>query len=57
MILTSGHNLLNRASGANQGKQISADSTEYVFVFDISHTVPVQKQVIQVPNTPFRATE
>ncbi|MBV9406553.1 MAG: hypothetical protein JO211_14510, partial [Acidobacteriaceae bacterium] len=51
LILTSGYNVLNATSGANQGNQINADSNEYVFVFDITNKIPVQKQVVQVPNT------
>jgi YVTN family beta-propeller protein len=51
LILTSGYNLLNATSGANAGQQIGADSTEFVFVYDISNHIPVKKQVIQVPNT------
>ncbi len=51
LILTSGYNLLNYSSGANLGKQNDADSTEYVFVYDISSPLPVKKQVIKVPNT------
>jgi DNA-binding beta-propeller fold protein YncE len=51
LVLTSGYNLVNYTSGANAGSQNNADSTEYVFVYDISSLKPVQKQVIQVPNT------
>jgi DNA-binding beta-propeller fold protein YncE len=51
LILTSGYNLMNATSGANQGNQINADSNEYVFVCDISKGNPVKTQVIQVPNT------
>jgi DNA-binding beta-propeller fold protein YncE len=51
LILTSGYNLLNSASGSNIGSQINADSTEYVFVYNISNGNPVKTQVIQVPNT------
>ena len=51
LILTSGYNLMNATSGANLGSQINADSTEYVFVYDISGGNPVKTQVIQVPNT------
>jgi hypothetical protein len=47
LVLTSGYNLVNDASGARN----KPDSTEYVFVYDISRSQPVQKQVIQVPNT------
>jgi DNA-binding beta-propeller fold protein YncE len=51
LILTSGYNLWNYTTGANAGNANPADSNEYVFVFDISGAAPVQKQVIQVPNT------
>ncbi len=47
LILTSGYNLLENASGAN----IPAASNEYVFVYNIANDVPVQRQVLQVPNT------
>ncbi|WP_287761763.1 bifunctional YncE family protein/alkaline phosphatase family protein [Acidiphilium sp.] len=47
LVLTSGYNLVNDASG----KVIPADSEEYVFVYDISNDKPVQKQVLKVPNT------
>ncbi len=51
LILTSGYNLWNYPSGPKAGNQDNSASNEYVFVFDISHKVPVQKQAIQVPNT------
>ncbi len=51
LILTSGYNLVNYTSGANQGSQNDADSTEYIFVYDISQPLPVKKQVIKIPNT------
>ncbi len=51
LILTSGYNLINYPSGANAGQQNNADSTEFVFVFDITGKNPVQKQAIAVPNT------
>jgi DNA-binding beta-propeller fold protein YncE len=47
LVLTSGY---NRNRDAN-GKIIPHASSEYVFVFDITSGAPVQKQVIQVPNT------
>jgi DNA-binding beta-propeller fold protein YncE len=47
LVLTSGY---NRNFDAN-GKLIARDSNEYVFVFDITSGAPVQKQVIQVPNS------
>jgi YVTN family beta-propeller protein len=51
LILTSGFNLLRPSSGANEGSLIRTDSTQFVFVFDISQHQPVRKQVIQLPNT------
>ena len=51
LILTSGYNLVNYTSGVNLGKQNNADSTEYIFVFDISKPNPVKRQVIKIPNT------
>lgn len=47
LVLTSG---FNRVRGA-EGKIIPADSTEFIFVYDISQRKPVGKQVIQVANT------
>jgi len=47
LVLTSGYNQMNDS----MGNTIAGDSTEFVFVFDISHRVPVQLQVLQVPNT------
>jgi len=47
LILTSGYNLLNNAAGSRN----TADSTQFVFVYDISDNLPVKKQVVQVPNT------
>jgi YVTN family beta-propeller protein len=47
MVLTSGYN----RNFDRTGKIIPRDSNEYVFVFDITSVKPVQKQVIQVPNT------
>jgi len=47
LILTSGYNFLLDSNGHFQ----SQDSSEFVFVFDISSpSVPVQKQVLMVPN-------
>jgi len=51
LILTSGFNLVNASSGAGEGSIISKDSTQFVFVYDISQHRPVQKQAIQVHNT------
>jgi YVTN family beta-propeller protein len=47
LVLTSGFNRINDASGAN----IASQSNEYVFVYDISRGAPVQKQALQLPNT------
>jgi YVTN family beta-propeller protein len=51
LVLTSGYNRVNYTSGPKAGSRNPADSNEYVFVYDISNGAPVQKQVIQVPNT------
>src|SRR6202008_4133804 len=50
LILTSGYNRLNFTSGPNKGKRNPAESNEYIFVFDISGSKPVQKQVLQIPD-------
>lgn len=47
LVLTSGYNLVSSSTGA----LIPADSTQFVFVYDISQHLPVMKQVIKVPNT------
>jgi YVTN family beta-propeller protein len=47
LVLTSGFNRLSDATG----KAIPEFSNEYVFVFDVSHHAPVQRQVLQVANT------
>ena len=47
LVLTSGYNMLHDSSG----HAIPADSTQFVFVYDISQHKPLQKQVIQAPNT------
>jgi YVTN family beta-propeller protein len=47
LVLTSGYNRMNDSHGV----RVAADSTQYVFVFDISHNTPVQTQAIRVPNT------
>ncbi|HEX8710342.1 MAG TPA: beta-propeller fold lactonase family protein, partial [Terracidiphilus sp.] len=47
LVLTSGFNRMND----DAGKEIPQDSTQYVFVFDISEKKPVQRQTIHVPNT------
>jgi len=47
LVLTSGYNLLHDSLG----HAIPADSTQFVFVYDISQHKPLRQQVIQVPNT------
>ncbi|HTZ71266.1 MAG TPA: bifunctional YncE family protein/alkaline phosphatase family protein, partial [Acetobacteraceae bacterium] len=54
LVMTSGYNLLNYTGGANGGQPEPADSTEYIFVYNVagSHQgAPVQTQVLQVANT------
>ena len=46
LILTSGYNRNNDA----RGKKISAQTSEYIFVFDIKQAKPVQRQALRVPN-------
>ena len=50
LILTSGYNSQNFTSGPNMGDTNPAESNEYIFVFDISASRPLQTQVLQVPN-------
>jgi DNA-binding beta-propeller fold protein YncE len=47
LLLTSGYNMLHDSSG----RAIPADSTQFVFIYDISQHKPLQKQVIHIPNT------
>ena len=51
LVLTSGFNRENFTSGANLGRRNPAESNEYIFVFNISGSAPLQTQVLQVPNT------
>ncbi len=51
LILTSGYNQENYPSGANAANTNPTDSTEWVFVYDVSTPTPVQKQAIPVPNS------
>lgn len=46
LILTSGFNRNNNA----KGKAIPAQTGEYIFVFDIQQSKPVQKQALRIPN-------
>lgn len=47
LVLTSG---FNRMLGAD-GKAIPSQSSEYVFVYDVSGDAPAKRQVIRVPDT------
>ena len=47
LVLTSGYNLVVDANG----KKVPADSTQFIFVFDVSSNKPVQKQVVPVTNS------
>jgi DNA-binding beta-propeller fold protein YncE len=47
LVLTAGYNNLDDSSG----NLIAADSQEYIFAFDISSGRPVQKQVLNLPNS------
>ena len=47
LILTSG---FNRNLGAD-GKPVASLSNEYVFVYDVSGSAPVKRQVLSVPDT------
>ncbi len=47
LVLTSGFNRISDPSG----QQNKADSTEWIFVFDITSGTATQKQAIAVPNT------
>ena len=51
LVLTSGFNRVFNTYGANIGKLNIPDSTEYVFIYDISTHTPVKKQVIRIANT------
>jgi len=55
LVLTSGYNRVYRTDdGAPDqfGTQFNwPDSTEYVFIYDISTGMPIKKQVVKVPNT------
>jgi YVTN family beta-propeller protein len=47
LILTSGFNRIFDT----KGKAITAQSDEYVFVYDVRERLPVKRQVLKVPNT------
>jgi DNA-binding beta-propeller fold protein YncE len=47
LVLTTGYNYLTD----NAGKQVPSDSTQFIFIFDVSSGKPVQKQVLPVSNS------
>src|SRR6266403_1016823 len=47
LVLTSGYNFVVD----DKGRFLPADSTQFVFVFDVSKGAPVQKQVLRVSNS------
>lgn len=51
LLLTSGYNLFNYTSGPQIGTPLSTDSTEWIFVFDVSTGKARQKQAIPVTNS------
>ena len=51
LILTSGYNSNVYTTGANAGQTNPTDSTEWVFVFDISTGKAIQKQALPLPAT------
>ncbi|MES2127351.1 MAG: beta-propeller fold lactonase family protein [Pseudomonadota bacterium] len=46
LVITAGFNMIRDAAG----KKIDSDSSQFIFVFDVSGGHPVQRQVLQVPN-------
>ena len=53
LVLTSGYNRVyntNRPTNCAMPWYVP-DSTEYVFIYDISTPTPVKKQVVKIPNT------
>jgi YVTN family beta-propeller protein len=48
LVLTSGFNRVYNAAGPNAGKLNIQDSTEFVFVYDISKPTPIKKQVLKI---------
>ncbi len=48
LVLTSGYNRVYDTSTPIPSR---SDSNEYVFIYDISTSTPVKKQVVQIPNT------
>jgi DNA-binding beta-propeller fold protein YncE len=52
LVLTSGYNrVYNTEHPSTPIPWSIQDSNEYVFVYDISTQTPIQKQVVQIPNT------
>jgi hypothetical protein len=49
LVLTSGFNLFYNSTTVSLFSGVPQDSTEYVFVYDISKNTPIKTQVIQLP--------
>jgi DNA-binding beta-propeller fold protein YncE len=47
LVLTSGYNLMF----GPDGKPRPEDSQEYIFIYDLSSSSPLQRQILKVPNT------
>jgi hypothetical protein len=47
LVLTSGYNRMNGPTGSRNAEW----SNEYVFVYDVSGSTPIKKQVLTLPNT------
>ena len=53
LVMTTGYNRVFNDSSNSLTSFGTADSNEYVFVYDISNGAPIKKQVLQVPVTYF----
>jgi DNA-binding beta-propeller fold protein YncE len=53
LVLTSGYNRVFEEGSNSLSSFETSDSSEYVFVYDISGGAPIKKQVLPVPNTYF----
>ncbi|MBV9949876.1 MAG: hypothetical protein JOZ69_23745, partial [Myxococcales bacterium] len=51
LVLTSGYNLRIETSGPDAGAPVPGDTGEWIFVYDVSSGPPVQRQVLQIPNS------
>jgi len=49
LVLTSGYNVINFASGPKLGSRDRAASNDYIFIYDVSGAIPQQTQALTVP--------